>query len=71
MRIIRLIEVTYYIADKNQPIFLTLEVALNQIKAEPEKYVTKKTGMLERFLYPDYSLERQRKRMSLLPMMSF
>ena len=27
--------------------------------------------MLERFLYPDYSLERQRKRMSLLPMMSF
>jgi hypothetical protein len=47
VRIIRLKAVRYYKADKNQPIFLTLEVALNQIKAEPEKYVNNKTRMLE------------------------
>ncbi len=61
MSIIRLKEVTYYKADKNQPIFLTLEVALNQIKAEPEKYVSNKTAMLERILYSDLFIRTTKK----------
>lgn len=61
MRIIDLKEVTYYKADKNQHIFLTLEVALNQIKAEPEKYVNNKTGMLERILYSDLFIRMTKK----------
>lgn len=58
---IRLKEVTYYKADKNQPIFLTIEVALNQIKAEPEKYVNNKTAMLERILYSDLFIRMTKK----------
>lgn len=61
MSIIDLREVTYYKADKNQPIFLTLEVALNQIKAEPEKCVNKKTAMLERILYSDLFIRTTKK----------
>ena len=61
MSIIRLREVTYYKGDKNQPIFLTLEVALNQIKAEPEKYVNNKAVMLERILYSDLFIRTTKK----------
>ena len=61
MSIIRLKEVTHYKADRNQPIFLTLEVALNQIKAEPEKYVNNKTAMLDRILYSDLFIRTTKK----------